>query len=347
MPRRKRRFESLEDRRLLTALAGPMTPAQSPAADVAEVAPASTAMATTPVSTTPGSTGASSDGADQVESQSDGDESDGSAEYASSQPASPSSGSPSSTGTTSASSNDYGSNYNNSSYDSPSSSGDSSSSKGRSTTPPTTALNLPSASEEATGPTNVASVLSSTLSLPTLEPGPSVTTSSQAARSPSASTISEPDAAGTSGELQGNDSLIDADLSAPVALASSATDFHRLAERAGRAEELPAHAEQIAPAAQVRGGAPIAGSAAVDLAAIEKGIDEVFDRIERLGDDLVGGDGATRFAEWLVIAGGACAAFEYARIRLREAAPWQTAGPGAVPYEPRLRRRWFGRRRRR
>ena len=128
---------------------------------------------------------------------------------------------------------------------------------------------------------------------------------------------------------------------APVALTSSANDFHLPTQRAEQVEELLARAEEAAPAAELRTGSPIAGSAAINFAAIEEGIDDVFDRIERLGDDLVGRAGATRFAEWMVIAGGACAAFEYARIRFREGTQWQTASHWAVPYEPQLRRRWF------
>jgi hypothetical protein len=79
----------------------------------------------------------------------------------------------------------------------------------------------------------------------------------------------------------------------------------------------------------------------VNFDAIERGVDEVFDRLERLGSELAEGVGATRFAEWLVIAGGACAAFEYARARYREGGLWQMAAGSSIPYEPRLRRRWF------
>jgi hypothetical protein len=133
-----------------------------------------------------------------------------------------------------------------------------------------------------------------------------------------------------------------------VELASSATDFHRVTEQAeqrvGGGEELLAHDE--ATPTEIRAGSPITGPTAINFAAIEQGIDNVFDRIERLGDDLVGRAGATRFAEWLVIAGGACAAFEYVRVRFREGTQWQAASHWSVPYEPhpyepRLRRRWF------
>jgi hypothetical protein len=128
---------------------------------------------------------------------------------------------------------------------------------------------------------------------------------------------------------------------APVALASSADDFDRLTERASQIDGLLARAGHVAPVVEAGIGEPIGGSSSINFAAIEQGIDEVFQRLEWLGDGLAGRAGATRFAEWLVIAGGACAAFEYARIRFREAGPWQAASAWPVPCEPRLPRRWL------
>jgi hypothetical protein len=136
----------------------------------------------------------------------------------------------------------------------------------------------------------------------------------------------------------------EAELTAPVALAGSGADFNRPPHEASQIEELLARADRVAPPAQVGTGQPIIGSSSINFAAIEQGIDEVFERIERLGDELAGQAGATRVAEWLVMAGGACAAFEYARIRLREGGPWQAVGSGPVAYEPRLGRRFRGRR---
>ncbi|HWB12357.1 MAG TPA: hypothetical protein VG826_24235 [Pirellulales bacterium] len=337
MPRRKRRFESLEDRRLLAALVGPMTPAQSPVGNVAEFAPASALASAASADKT------FADSAGDADSQPDGDPSNDSSEYAS---AASQGATPSSTGTTAASSYDYGSSsYNNSSYEYSSSSTDPYSSKTPSTphttTQPPTASNPALSGEEATGGLiNVASTATSAFSLSTDGPGPSATNSPPAARSSPASIVSEQDAGDVTGETQGPDPSVAAELSAPVALASSPSDFDHLTDRP-QIEDLVGHADNLAPAAEIRNGAPIVGSSAVDVAAIEKGIDEVFDRIERLGDDLVGRAGATRLAEWVVIAGGACAAFEYVRIRVREAATWQTVGPWPVAPEPRLRRRWF------
>jgi hypothetical protein len=128
---------------------------------------------------------------------------------------------------------------------------------------------------------------------------------------------------------------------APVALATKASDFNGLTAPITTIEELAASVDRVSPTAEMQAREPITGSFGVNFASIERGIDEVFDRIERLGDELAEGGGATRFAEWLVIAGGACAAFEYARARYREGGLWQMGSGGPIPYEPKLRRHWF------
>lgn len=152
------------------------------------------------------------------------------------------------------------------------------------------------------------------------------------------------------GGLESTDALSDpiasgaigtnAALAAPIALASTAGDWIPLPSYAAD-EPVSADADKVASVVDNRTPALLIGPMGVNLAALEAGIDAVFDRLERLGEDFTSSPGAVRFSQWLVVATGACAAFEYARARYREGGPWQAPAPWPIPLEPRLRRRWL------
>jgi hypothetical protein len=344
MPRPKRRFEALEDRRLLAAWGSPSTPASS----AAEVGPISTANASPA-----GSTAASSASNASSSSATDTTAYDNYSDYA---PAVSSPGGGSSNGYSYASpsssyyntssndktnaneyaaSNEYTSNYNDSSKTSPTSHAT------NLTTP--VALTAPATTSGAADvQLNASSAGSFALLATPGGQGPSAATSPPAARTAFAPLVAiegEPGVTWSEAVASPN-SLTESELEPPVALASYEKGINPHNVRQPAAEELVAQAEYAHPPVEF-GSGPIAELSGINLAAIERGIDEVFDRIERLGDEWAGEVGATRFAEWLVIAGGACAAFEYVRARYREVGPWQAVGGWPIFREPRLRRRWF------
>lgn len=87
----------------------------------------------------------------------------------------------------------------------------------------------------------------------------------------------------------------------------------------------------------------IAGAVGADWSYFDRGIDELLDKLARFGDDLPAAS-AWRVGECVGLAAGAAAAFEYVRAQLREGGGWQAfADGGREPWEPRLRRRWFRR----
>ena len=338
MPHRKRRFEPLEDRRLLAALVGPSlptAPAGSSAAETGPIAPASTGAASPTPAGSIASTGQSGSGPD-------GESSDNYAEYApaaSSQAASPSSGTSS---PSSAYSNLY---YPSASYDNSYSTEYAPSYADASKTPATSHSGTqPTALTPTLQPVAVSSLSGSQgLLPPTTSPGPAPAASPPAARSSGELVGLEGEPAAASGEPLEAQSLNAQQLVAPVALAQAPSEWNRLTARAAALEELVVQAGEVAPTAALVARELMVGHAGMNLAALEQGVDDVFDRLDRLGDELADGAGATRLAQWLVLAGGACAAFEYARARYREGGPWQVASGWPIPYEPRLRRRWFGR----
>lgn len=136
-------------------------------------------------------------------------------------------------------------------------------------------------------------------------------------------------------------------LVSPVADGESARQWRRIGNRALaalEAEEL-ASAAPLYLAAEPAARAVLIGDAGAPFAALEKSLDAVFERLDRLGDELAEHGQASRVGQWVVVATGACAAFEYARARYREGGAWQAATGGPNFYEPRLRRRWFATRR--
>lgn len=102
-----------------------------------------------------------------------------------------------------------------------------------------------------------------------------------------------------------------------------------------RAAKLPSAEMAVRPL--------LAGPAGASLATLEKRVDAFFERLDQLGGGLAEQGQVSRIGQWLVIAGGACAAFEYARARYREGGTWQAPSISPNFYEPCLRRRWFGR----
>ncbi|HEX7376439.1 MAG TPA: hypothetical protein VF278_04970 [Pirellulales bacterium] len=135
-------------------------------------------------------------------------------------------------------------------------------------------------------------------------------------------------------------------LVSPVAEGESAGQWPRIGDRALAAlaaEELASSAPLHLVAEPAR--AVLIGDAGAPFAALEKSIDAVFERLDQLGGELAEHGQASRVGQWVVVATGACAAFEYARARYREGSGWQAATGGPVFYEPRLRRRWFATRR--
>lgn len=328
MPKRKRRFEALEDRRLLAAWVGSSTPTTATNTSSAETAPVNAA------STTP-SRSTSTSAADQSGSQSDGSTSDNYTEY----------GSAASNASSDAAS--YSSNYASSAYGNDPSNEytatDSSKTPASSHTPaqPTVTSSLqPVVSDPTSTLVKASSVDAPTFSTSALIPAPSAAVSPPVARSSGDLVGMDEESAATPADALTANAAAEADVVAPIALASPAVEFNRISVAAATDGESP-RADQVAPVIDFGAGEPITGWSPINFNAIEKGVDDVFDRLERLGNELEG-VGATRFAEWLVIAGGACAAFEYARARYREGGPWQARIGWPIPCEPRLRRRWLG-----
>lgn len=135
-------------------------------------------------------------------------------------------------------------------------------------------------------------------------------------------------------------------LVSPVAEGESAGQWPRIGDRALAAlaaEELASSAPLHLVAEPAR--AVLIGDAGAPFAALEKSIDAVLERLDQLGGQLAEHSQASRVGQWVVVATGACAAFEYARARYREGGAWQAATGGPDFYEPRLRRRWFATRR--
>lgn len=93
-----------------------------------------------------------------------------------------------------------------------------------------------------------------------------------------------------------------------------------------------------------RSAALIAGAVGVELAFLERGVDDLLERLEQLGDELPSASTALHVGECVVLTAGAAAAFEYVRAQFREGGSWQGfIDGGREPWEPRLRRRWFRR----
>ncbi|HVX15012.1 MAG TPA: hypothetical protein VHC22_27725 [Pirellulales bacterium] len=364
MPRRKRRFESLEERRLLAALVGAPSPVASSDATPAQIAPPSAAAVSASAPSANTAAASSSDRTEQVDSGPNGDATDDDAEYAT--PQSPLSAgnqaassvggvaypSPGDTNSYDASSgyNDYTSNEYANPYYSDATKSPTSSHAG---TQPTTAnpnlLAVAALSENSSGGSQTS--LGAQASLPGItgsggaSAGAVPVVSPPAVRSPSPIDQDLAPAVASSGAADGEEGVgTQSDLAAPVVLAGAQSDWRWLTARAAAVEEFVAQARELAPTMASVAGEPLTGAAAAHFA-VDQRLDDVFDQLGRLGDRLIDGAGAIRFAQWLVVAGGACAAFEYARARYREGGTWQVTSFWPVPYEPRLPRRWFGRRR--
>lgn len=362
MSDRKRRFEFLEDRRLLALLVGPAPSAPSTTPTAAEVAPAVPAST---ASSGASSSEASSSTSDASTSTPDGDAGDNPAEYAivgPTQPASLQSASPASdaTGSSVAASNSYASdsytnNYNYSygsnsngydaaaAYPSYSAKTSSTSHSSNSSTGVTPTVQL-----AANDVSNVATKGSDALaiSLAGSTSAPAVGGSPPAAGSTSPGVIgNESDDGTVTGGLTALPAqAADDPLIAPVALEDAPSDQGRPVLGTFDVEAWFSQAERAVPAAEFASRI-VVGAAALDTAMFEEGIDAIFAGIDRLSGEVGKHSTVSRLGEWLVLAGGACAAFEFARARYREEGPWQaTSWP--VLCEPRLRRRWFAGRRR-
>lgn len=208
--------------------------------------------------------------------------------------------------------------------------------------PPAVALNLP--------PLNLnldqnAAVNSFAVSPPLSADSPAATASPPIARSPAleAGPLDQQSSAPVALPAAGGEQT----LVSPVAEGESAGRWQQIGDRVLAALE----------AAEIASGAPLhlvaepaaravlIGDAGAPFAALEKSIDAVFERLDQLGGELTEHGQASRVGQWAVVATGACAAFEYARARYREGGGWQAATGGPDFYEPRLRRRWFATRR--
>lgn len=89
----------------------------------------------------------------------------------------------------------------------------------------------------------------------------------------------------------------------------------------------------------------ITGAVNGDWLKMERSVDELFDRLDRLGEELPSAATAWHVGECVALTAGAAAAFEYVRAQFREGGTWQGFIDGErEPWEPRLRRRWFRRR---
>lgn len=342
MSPRKRRFETLEDRRLLSVLIGAPASSSSAPATAAEIAPS-----------TPPVTSSSADStSNDSTSSSDGDATDNPAEYASATPTTgnaandmSSSTSPGDAYAPKAYDNSYASTYaTNTSYSyanyskSPASSSPLSPSSNQ---PTSTVPTLPAANPSVNPGTATDSFA---VLLPNSGAAPAASGSPPAARSPSSESlhveqetfpsVAEPVAMPTT---DGADMLM-----APVAQSDSPSDSDRLSARTAAVAEWLAGAEPLLPAAEGGARSLLVGSVGVGFATLEDGIDAVFEHFDRLGSDLADHAQVSRIGQWLILAGGACAAFEYARARYREGGTWQATSYWPIPCEPRLRRRWFG-----
>lgn len=115
------------------------------------------------------------------------------------------------------------------------------------------------------------------------------------------------------------------------------------AEAATTASEDDSEAEPAPAAPQFAG--PLAGPIAANLELIERGVDALFERLERWGAEWASGAGPRRLGQALVAAAGAAAAWEYARARYREADPGRMSYDWRAPRELHLPRRQPVRRR--
>lgn len=87
------------------------------------------------------------------------------------------------------------------------------------------------------------------------------------------------------------------------------------------------------------------GPNAAGLSLIERGVDELFERLDRLGSELAETVTPRQFAHALMVGAGAAAACEYARIRLREGEAGRIPKDWRATRELQLPRRWMRRRR--
>ena len=132
----------------------------------------------------------------------------------------------------------------------------------------------------------------------------------------------------------------DQPLTAPVAWANSGEDRPRALFDADTAALPVDRPPFLAGSPQVAG--LIAGAIGADWSRIERGVDQLFERLERLGEELPSAATAWHVSECVVLTAGAAAAFEYVRAQFREGGTWQAfVDGGREPWEPRLRRRWL------
>lgn len=342
MARRTRRFESLEERRLLAAV----TNSSDGAALVGAVSPAASA-ASQPAPSASEAQGASPD-------STPGDASAG--EYA----ATPAGDAAS---TASASKGTYGS-Y--SEYSSPAAAD--------SYTDPGATQYYPTASSSATTPPAPASTAANQSALTALaevsqpvQPiapaadvqaaviSPGGPTAAPAAGAPGGPVRFDPHDLVARAEFDepASDAAVPAEivgderqLVAPVAWATSGA--HRTIDRPDAdATEIaapPVIEEQLLFNASPQIVGLIAGAVSGDWSKIERGVDELFERLERLGEELPSATTAWHVGECVALTAGAAAALEYVRAQFREGGTWQGFIDGErEPWEPRLRRRWFRR----
>jgi hypothetical protein len=110
-------------------------------------------------------------------------------------------------------------------------------------------------------------------------------------------------------------------------------------EGGGAGQNLPQAAadrsDKLAPDASPAWGALLTGLRPPDLAAIERGVDELFAGIDHLGETLTDARTWQHLAPWVTSAAAALGAFEIARRRWRRPAPLElpvaAGGPRGEP----------------
>ncbi|MGH7192602.1 MAG: hypothetical protein ACREJM_03605, partial [Candidatus Saccharimonadales bacterium] len=345
MPHQTRRFESLEHRKLLSVLAAPQAPSAS--AIAAEIAPGAQ-LATL---------AAPANGSDSTSASPDDGSSDDPVEYATASPASawqavaspnlseqPVGGAANNALTSSApSAYAYASPADGNRY-----AGDYVPSVSNSTKPPASvpSNDQPAHALAALQPVNSAvgqNTTTSSFAIFSLnpEPAPATAGSPPVVLSPSNEPLGlgfEARAPIAAPRLPPNANGAEA-LAAPVAEPDSPTDFFgRMAYAAVIAAPF-ARPGPLILAAEAGARPLLVGAVGVPFATLDNCIDAVFEQFNDLDGGLI--EHASGIGQWLVVAAGACAAFEYVRSRYHEEGPWQAASDWRILSEPRLRRRWF------
>ncbi len=132
------------------------------------------------------------------------------------------------------------------------------------------------------------------------------------------------------------------ELAAPIALLGPSGELRVALRETAMEPELALEAPTL-PTLPLAG--LLLGPNGAGLILIERGVDELFERLDRLGSELAESVTPRQFAHAVMVAAGAAAAWEYARIRLREGEAGRIPKDLRAPREPQLPRRWMRRRR--